>query len=78
MLGHANITSYVDFTQRLIDRFYQKEPDIHFRELIQLKHSRSQEEYIAKFEWTAVMVTDIVEERLIMLFIEGLTKPLQG
>ena len=32
-LGHANITSYLEFTQRLIERFDRKDPEIHFREL---------------------------------------------
>jgi len=33
MLGHRNITSYEDFTQRRINRFDRKNPDIHFKEL---------------------------------------------
>ena len=32
-LGHASITSYPDFTQRLMDWFDKKDPEIHFREL---------------------------------------------
>jgi hypothetical protein len=36
-LGHSNITSYVDFTQNLMDRFDQKDSEIHLRELAQLK-----------------------------------------
>ena len=36
-LGHANITSYLDFTQRLIKRFDRKDPEIHFRQLAQLR-----------------------------------------
>jgi len=60
--GQANITSYVDVTQRLIDRFDQKNPDILFRELEQLKQSRSHEDFIVKFEQITVMVTDISEE----------------
>jgi hypothetical protein len=36
-LGHAGITSYLDFTQRIIERFDRKDPEIHFRELAQLK-----------------------------------------
>jgi hypothetical protein len=34
-LGHASITSYMDFTQRLIDRFDKKDPELHFKELAQ-------------------------------------------
>jgi hypothetical protein len=36
-LGNSNITSYEDFTQRLVDRFNRKDHEIHFRELVQLK-----------------------------------------
>jgi hypothetical protein len=32
-LGHSNITSYENFTQRLMDRFNRKDPKVHFREL---------------------------------------------
>jgi hypothetical protein len=39
-LGHAGITSYLDFTQRLIERFDKKDPELHFRELAQLKTDR--------------------------------------
>jgi hypothetical protein len=36
-LGHAHITSYANFTQRLMDRFDQGDPNLHFRELTQLR-----------------------------------------
>jgi hypothetical protein len=36
-LGHTNITSYVEFTQILMDMFDKKDLEIHFRELAQLK-----------------------------------------
>jgi hypothetical protein len=35
-LGHNTITSYLDFTQRIINRF-DKDLEIHFREVAQLK-----------------------------------------
>ena len=62
---------YVDFTLRLINRFDRKNLDIHFRELAQLKQISSYEEYITECERTTVMVTNIAEERLIMLFTKG-------
>ena len=70
--------SYLDFTQRLIDRFDRKDPEIHFRELAQLKQASSAESYISKFQRVAVMVTDITEPCLIMLFTEGLAELLRG
>ena len=36
-LDHNTITSYSDFTQRLMERFDKKDPEIHFRELAQFK-----------------------------------------
>ena len=36
-LGHANITSYVLFTQRLVKIFDRREPEAHFVELAKLK-----------------------------------------
>jgi hypothetical protein len=36
-LGHSSITSYLDFTQTLMDRFDRKDLEIHFRKLAQLR-----------------------------------------
>ena len=77
-MGHASITSYLEFTQRLIERFDQKDPEIHFRELTQLRQTGSPESYISEFQRVVVMVTDIIEPQLIMLFTEGLAEPLHG
>jgi hypothetical protein len=77
-LGHAHITSYADFTQRLIDRFDQGDPKLHFRELTQLKKTGTTEAFIEEFQRLAVMVPDVSESRLMMLFFEGMTEPLCG
>jgi hypothetical protein len=77
-LGHSSITSYVEFTQRLMDRFDRKDPEISFRELAQLRQTGTPEAYIAEFEKVVVQVTDISEHRLVMLFTEGLAEPLRG
>ena len=77
-LGHNTITSYTDFTQRLIERFDRKDPEVHFRELAQLKQTGSADAFISEFQRIAVMVTDISESRLIMLFTEALIEPLRG
>jgi hypothetical protein len=39
-LGHNQITSYTEFTQRLIDRFDQGDPELPFRELTQLRQTQ--------------------------------------
>ena len=77
-LGHSSITSYLDFTQRLIERFDRKDPEIHFQELAQLRQTGSAKSYILEFQRVAIMVTDITEPRLIMLFTEGLAESLRG
>jgi hypothetical protein len=67
-LGHSIITSYEDFTHRLMDSFDRKDPEIHFRELVQLRHTCTSEAYVTEFQWMAFMVIDIYEKRLVMLF----------
>jgi hypothetical protein len=69
----------LDFTQKLMERFDRKDPEIHFRELAQLKqvgtpgclHHRVSE---------ACSHSDrhISEQRLVMLFTKGLSEPLRG
>jgi len=53
--------------------FDMKNPEIPFRELDQLKQTDTPEAYISEFQRIVVMVLDISETELIMLFIEGLT-----
>jgi hypothetical protein len=77
-LGHATITSYLGFTQKLMERFDKKDPELHLRELAQLKQEGSPNAYIIEFHKLAVTMSDISEQRLVMLFIEGLLEPLRG
>jgi hypothetical protein len=77
-LGHANITSYVEITQSLIDRFNKKNPDIHFRDLEQLRKTGTPKTYITYFHRMKFMVTNISQQRLVILFTEGLDEPLRG
>jgi hypothetical protein len=77
-LGHNQIMAYTDFTQRLIDRFDQGDPEMHFRELTYLRQTGAPEVYIEEFQRLAVMVQDISPTRLMMLFTEGLMEPLRG
>jgi len=77
-LGHAHITSYTEFTQRLMDRFDQGDRELHFRELTQLRQTGSVETFIEEFQRIAVMVPYVLEYRLVMLFSEGITDPLHG
>jgi len=36
-LGHSHVTSYLDFTQMLIDRFDRKDPELYIKELAQIR-----------------------------------------
>jgi hypothetical protein len=38
-LGHNHITSYLEFTKRLMERFDRRDPYLHFRELTQLRQT---------------------------------------
>ena len=65
-MGHNTITLYPYFTKRFIERFDRKDPEVHFRELAQLKQASSEDAFISEFQRIAVMVTDISKSRLIM------------
>jgi hypothetical protein len=77
-LGHSRITSYREFTYRIMNRFDRKDSEIHFRDLAQLRQTDIAEAFITVFRRVAMVVTDISELVLIMLFTEGLTEPLRG
>jgi hypothetical protein len=49
-LGHNQIVAYTEFTQRLIDRFDQGDPELHFWELTQLRQTGAPEVYIEEFQ----------------------------
>ena len=61
-----------------MERFDRKDPEIHFRKLAQLKQTGNAEAFISEFQRIAVMVTDVSESRLIMLFSEALIEPVRG
>jgi hypothetical protein len=77
-LGHVGVTSYLDFAQRLIERFDRKDSKLHFRELVHLKQIGIQEAYISDIQRVSLMVSGISEGHLLMLFVKGLMEPLQG
>ena len=77
-LGHSRITFYREFTDRLMDRFDRKDPEIHFKDLAQLRQTSIAEVFITEFQRVFMVVIDISEPRMIMLFTEGLTEPLRG
>jgi hypothetical protein len=77
-LGHNHITSYPEFTQRLIDRFDQGDHELHFCELTQLRQTGSPETFIEEFQRVVIMVPDVSQARLLIFFSKGLMEPLCG
>ena len=77
-LGHEQVVTYEEFIRKLTERFDRRDPDISFQDLAHIRQVGTPEAYISKFQKVAVMVTDISESRLILLFTEGLAEPLKG
>ena len=77
-LGHEQVVTYMEFTKKLTERFDRRDPDISFRDLAHNRQIGTPEAYISEFQKVVVMVTDISESRLILLFTEGLVEPLKG
>jgi hypothetical protein len=48
--GHIRTTSYREFTDRIMDRFDRKDPEIHFRDLAQLRQTNIVEAFITDFQ----------------------------
>jgi hypothetical protein len=48
-LGHNHITSYREFTERLMDRFDKRDPEIPFMDLAQLRQIGIAEAFITEF-----------------------------
>jgi hypothetical protein len=68
----------MEFIDRLMEWFDRKDPEIHFRDLAQLRQTLTSEAFIKEFQQVVVVVIDISEHKMIMLFTEGLTEPLRG
>jgi hypothetical protein len=50
-----------------MERFDRRDPELHFRDLTQLRQTESVEAFISEFQRKAVAVSDISEYRLVML-----------
>jgi hypothetical protein len=61
-----------------MERFDRRDPELDSRDLTQLRQTRSVEAFITEFQQKAVVVSDISEHRLVMLFTEALTEPFRG
>ena len=77
-LEHSTVTTYAEFTRRLIERFDRRDPEEHFVELMRLKQTGSPDTYISDFLRLSVMLPDLSAAWMIYMFIEGLAEPLRG
>ena len=57
-LGHKNVSTYVEFTRRLVEIFYRKDLEAPFISLEKLKQTGDAEAYISEFLRFSVMVPD--------------------
>ena len=63
---------------KLIERFDKKNLEVYFQELAPLRQLGGLEQFINDFQKLALMVPNISEWRLAILFIEKLIGPLKG
>lgn len=76
--NHRLIHSYREFTEQLIARFDRKDVELYYRDLALLRQTGHVETYINEFQRTAVMVPEMPDRCVVMLFIEGLHDKLWG
>jgi hypothetical protein len=60
-----------------MERIDKKDPKVQFRELTQPRYTCTPEAYVTKFQWMKIMVTDVFEQRPVMIFTKGLDEPLR-
>ena len=77
-LGHSTVTTYAEFTRRLMERFDRRDLEQRFVELMRLKQTGSPETYIADFLRISVMVPDLSTTHRVYMYVEGLAEPLRG
>jgi len=74
---HDRIDSYDEFVTKLIQRFDRKDTEVYYCELAQLKQEGRVVQYVNEFQKIAVMVPDMTDRRITMLFIEGLNSQIK-
>lgn len=58
-LGHEGVTTYDEFTRRVLEWFERKDPEEYFGKLTKLKLTGNVEAYISEFLRLSVMVPDL-------------------
>ena len=77
-LGHDQINTHKEITERLIDQSDNKDMELNFKDLAQLRQTGSIDQYIGEFQKLSILVTKFFERRWILLFIDRLAEPLKG
>ena len=72
------MTTYLEFTRRLVERFYRRDPKAPFMSFEKLKQSGNTKTYISEFLRLFVMVPDLSAARRVYMFINGLDEPIHG
>ena len=61
-----------------MDIFKRKDPELPFKELVQLRQVGTLEAYMLEFENISLIFSNVSMVRLVLLFTKGLTQPLRG
>ena len=75
-LGYHHITSYSDFTQKLVEGFDPRDLEAHFAKITKLKQEGDLEDYNAEYFQLSVMVSNLTMSRKVCMFVNGLAEPL--
>ena len=51
-----------------MERFERKDPELHFKELAQMKQAGTHEAYMLEFEKISIMVSDVSMTRMVLVF----------
>lgn len=71
-LVHSNVTTYLEFTRRMVERFDRRDRKAPFMSLEKLKQSGNVETHTSEFLRLFVMVPDLSIARRVYMFIDGL------
>ena len=71
------MVTYEEFTRWLVERIERRDLEISFKDITHVKKTGTHEVYIYEFQKLVVMVSEISETHLILLFIEGIKDPLK-
>ena len=76
--AHDQVTTFDDFSQRVIDRFDLKDDEEYFKEFSKLKQTKLVNESIEEFQKVVVMLPDMRKNRIVYLFLDELKYSIKG